>query len=291
MNNNISYGPHLFPGGPEYYIRSNKPETLIKETHEKIRDTLIASFSNDVPESLINQVWQQLEIDTNAETKIAFMNYGDTQLVYLATINNTHKFATLINQPHTPLGKVKEEFENLKRMTEIDPRFVVKPLAYFIREEKWHELYMSEYINNALCIAHNEEHGIYDPLPYYHFETFEPKTSSIIHKNMIALLVNYYDKERGKWLAETQVSGNDFLLTREAEMKIIWARKYMDIPFNEYLDLLRKEFVIGTNRTEDTIWKDILINHRSKKPMTPTEIEEGIQIGIQLNKQHQEKKL
>lgn len=198
MPNKVSYGPHIFLGGPEYYIRTGELKTTIRKAHKNIRDTLIASFSNDVPDSLIHQLSQQLGIDKKANTKVAFMNHGNTQLVYLATIKNQGKFAALINQPHTSLGKVKEEFENLKRMTEIDPRFVVKPIAHFIREEKGHELYVSEYIENALCIAHNEEHGIYDPLPYYHFETFTPRTSNMIHKSIIALLVNYYDEEQGK---------------------------------------------------------------------------------------------
>lgn len=127
------------------------------------------------------------------------MNYGGTQLVYLATIKDQGKFVALINQPHTPLGKVREEFENLKRLVEIDPRYVVRPYAHFVRKEKGHELYVSEYIENALCIAHiDDTHGIYDPLPHYHFEEFPAKTSRLIHKGIIALLVNYYDEEKGK---------------------------------------------------------------------------------------------
>ncbi|MEI8009166.1 MAG: hypothetical protein WCI00_07525 [bacterium] len=139
-----------------------------------------------------------MSLDSESNVNLSFMNYGDTELVYLASIGEKAKIATLINQPHTPLGKVKEEFDNLKRMVEIDPRFVVKPFAHFMKEKMGHEFYVSEYIDNAYCIAHNDEHGVYNPLPRYHFEKFTKEISSKIHKVMIALLVNYYDEERGR---------------------------------------------------------------------------------------------
>jgi hypothetical protein len=86
-------------------------------------------------------------------------------------------------------------------------------------------------------------------------------------------------------LAETQTSGNDFLLNRDMKIKMIGARKYMEIPFDEYLALLRKEFVIGTQHDSNEVKSGkIKINHRSKKPMTLEEIEEGIQIGMKLRK-------
>lgn len=66
----------------------------------------------------------------------------------------------------------------------------------------------------------------------------------------------------------------------------------MDVPFNEYLDLLRKEFVVGTFKdTDEVISGKMKINHRSKKPMTLEEIEEGIRIGLKLREQRKEKKL
>ena len=53
----------------------------------------------------------------------------------------------------------------------------------------------------------------------------------------------------------------------------------MEIPFDDYLNLLREEFLIGTQCNNDEIKSNKLkINHRSKKPMTTEEIEEGIEI-------------
>ncbi|MEI7563713.1 MAG: hypothetical protein WCJ39_09080 [bacterium] len=124
------------------------------------------------------------------------MNYGNTELVYLAAIGEKVKLATLINQPHTVLGKVKKEFNYLQRLTQIDPLHVVEPFAYFINNNLTYEMYASEYIDNALCIAHLNGHGIYNPLPQYHFERFSNEMSQNIKTNIISLLVNYYDQEQ-----------------------------------------------------------------------------------------------
>lgn len=285
MNNNISYGPHLFPGWPELYIRKGQMDITIQEAHQRIKQTLITWFDHQQENNIMTQIAEKMKLDPESKIDLSFMNYGNTELVYLANIGDKAKFATLINQPHTPLGKVKEEFDNLKRMTEIDPHFVVKPLAHYLNKEKGHEVYISEYIDNAYCIAHNNEHGVYNPLPYYHFETFTKEISSEIHKIMIALLINYYDEEKSMWLAETQISGNDFLLSRDMQIKMIGARKYIKIWFDEYISRLKKEFIIGTNRTEWTIEKDMLINHKSKKPMTSEEIANGITLWLYLRKQ------
>lgn len=34
------------------------------------------------------------------------------------------------------------------------------------------------------------------------------------------------------------------------EIKMIGARKYLKMSFEEYLDRLKKEFIVGTNHTE-----------------------------------------
>ena len=144
------------------------------------------------------QLSEKMGFDPETKIELSFMNYGNTELVYLASIGDKIKVATLINQPHTPLGKVQEEFINLQRLREIDPTHVINPLVYFKKEDKQHEIYAAEYIDNALCIAHNNGHGIYNPLPKYHFENFSPNISREININMIALLVNYYDQEKNR---------------------------------------------------------------------------------------------
>jgi hypothetical protein len=124
------------------------------------------------------------------------MNYGNTELVYLASIGQEKKFATLINQPQTTPQVVKKEYTNLRRLGEIDPNHIIAPLAYFSSQE--YGMYATNYIENALCIAHLNGHGIYNPMPYYHFEHFSPETSSEVNIQSIALLVNYYDQKNNR---------------------------------------------------------------------------------------------
>jgi len=298
MANKISYGPHLFPGGPDLYIRTGNSGLRAEESHSNIQRSLAMAFSNEFQDSVVSQLAEKFHFDPNSDVNLSFMNYGDTQLVYLATIANRMRFATLINQPQTPLGVVKKEFENLHRLVEIDPRFIVKPHA-FNRVGK-HELYASEYIDKALCIAHlnrgNNPHGVYDPVPYYHFENFPPQMIDRVNASMVSLLVNYYDEAKKRGLAKTQTSGNDFILTRDFNMdspdtvfpniKIIAARDTIDATFNEYLDMIRYEFTLDTLRSDEEVKSGrIKINHHSKTPMTPEQIEEGIKIGMELRKQ------
>lgn len=293
MANKVSYGPHLFPDRPEHHIRTGDSRT--GNSHDNIVETLKAAFSCENPNSILSQLARRFKFDSNQPVNLSFMNYGNMQLVYLVTIGDKLEVATLINQPHTPLGKIREEFDNLARLVEIDPRFVVEPLAHFTLIERGHELYASEYINNAMCVAVHNGHGLYDPLPYYHFETFSPEVSSAVNAGMIALLVNYYDSQRRRGLAKTQISGDDFILTRDfrknnsynvqANMKLIAARGFIEAPMEDYLNLLRREFLIGTNREDVAVTNGkIRINTRSKLPMTSQDIEKGIEIGLELRR-------
>jgi len=287
MENKISYGPHLFPYGPEPYIRASNRD---QDFHRNIRQTLIAAFDGRNPDSILCQLAKRLEIGPDPQVNISFMNYGNTELVYLVNIADKVKVATLINQPHTPLGRVRKEFDNLGRLVEIDPRFVVKPLAYFASPRKGHELYASEYIENAMCIMRQ---GIYNPLPNYHFEMSSSEIISAVNSNIIALLVNYYDSERGRGLAKTQINGNDFIFTRgfdnrnpnsvQRNMRLISAREFVKAIFNKYLNILRQEFLDGTDRSDkDVLSGKIKVNHRSAVPMTLEEINKGIEIDLEL---------
>ena len=284
--NQVSYGPHLFPGGPQRYIRAG--DIGASQAHENVKGTLIEAFS-DQPDSILSQVAERFGVETDSKVQLSFMNYGNMQLVYLATLADRVRLAVLVNQPHTPLGSVKKEFKNLKRVVKIDPRFVVEPFAYFSRPSKGHELYVAEYVENAMCIAHLDAHGVYDPLPNYHFEPFSQDMGDAVNSSMVALLVNYHS--RGCGLAKTQVSGNDFVLTRgfrkddpstvQPNIRLIAARDFIKIGFKDYLDLLRKEFLIGTDRDNDSVQ----INVRSKLPMTSEQIENGIELGLKLREE------
>ena len=279
----VKYGPHDFPGGPKPYIRIGQLTISVDAAHTSIQKSLVLALVN--PENCHEHV------------SLNFINYGDTQLVYLAERNNSEKIAVLINQPHTPVGVVKSEFENLERLVKLDERFVVRPKSYFSMTGLGHELYTSEYFPGALCVAHDNSndspHGVYNPLPYYHFEDFSSKMSSAINSAIIALLVNYYDERLNRGIAKTQISGNDFILTRDfkcdniytipASLKLIAARGFVETSLDGYCDMLKDEFMIGTIRTDvDVLSRKMKINHKSKKSMTKNEISAGIDWGMDL---------
>lgn len=296
MPNTVLYGPHLFPGGPELYIRKGNLRITDKESHENIRQTLISAFSKRNSNQVLSQISQRCDIDSDVPVELAFMNYGDTQLVYLATLADKVKVAALINQPHTPLGKVKKEFHNLQRLVKIDPRFVVEPYAYFSKGN--HELYVSSYVDKAMCVYCNLDApwGVYDPVPAYHFESLSPEIGHALTSSMMALLVNYYDEQKGKGLAQTQISGNDFILTRDFKkdnpntvlpnMRLIAARGFVEASLEKYLGILREEFLIGSHYTDPSVvGGNFKVNHKSLLPLTEAEIEEGIELGLRLRGQ------
>jgi hypothetical protein len=120
--------------------------------------------------------------------------------------------------------------------------------------------------------------------------------SSIINSNIIALLVNYYDEKNNRGLAQTQVSGNDFILGKDLKkdaitqlpytLKLIAARNFIEVSFQEYCEMLRCEFLLGTNRDDiDVVSGKLKINHKSKLAMTEREIAVGIAWGEILRSQ------
>jgi len=305
MSNKIMYWPHKDRKTPLPYIRIQediKQEATdilaeIFNAHENIKQTLGLGFDATNPNSAFSQLSQRFDVDSHFPVKISFINYGNTELVYTIKFNEGNKFTILINQPQTPVETIRQEFENLKRLFEIDPHHVVEPYVYFSDEWEKHAFYVSEYIDNAICIAHSPDWTpwFYNPLPQYHFETIDSEITKELNKNIIALLVHYYDQEQWMWLGETEISGNDFMLTRDFDLnnretiqntiKLISARNRIKIGFEEYLNLIRKEFSIGTNRTMDDILNGkIQINHKSIIAMSIDEIEEWIKLWLDMNK-------
>ena len=294
----ITYGPHRFISRPEENIRHVDSYAFIGIAHENIRSTLFAAFDDQNPDSVMHQLPERFNHSTDVPVQLVFINYGGTQLVFIAVIENRRKVAVLINQPQTPIEIMEEEFKNLQRLHKMDHRFVVEPYTYFADEN--HALHVCQYIENAMCVTNctnvNNVAGAYDPIPHYHFEPFSTEVINAANSSMIALLVNYYDAKNGKGLAKTQVSGNDFILTRDFKkddpdtvlpnMKLIAARGLIEEPLEEYLERLRREFAIGTQRTDpDVVGGRIKVNHRSKVPMTKNQIEDGIELGLDLRKE------
>lgn len=298
MYNQITYGPHNHRKNPLFYIRtkesmkqdvSNQLNQMFNE-HEKIKQTLNKWFDCNNPDSAFSQLSKKFSLDKNTSTKISMLNYWNTEIIYLVNFWWKWEVVACINQPITPFWKIKQEYENLKRLHDLDTNYIVNPLAFFADEKTWYAFYVTEYIKDAICIAHDQNwnHGFYNPLPSYHFECIDSEVSKQLNIWIIALLVHYYDKEKWLWISETEISWNDFLLTKEFDpkqlesikdsIKLLAARNSIHISLNEYLDLIRKEFIVWTNRTDN----NMSINKKSVCWMTWEDIEKWIELWINL---------
>lgn len=224
---------------------------------------------------------------------LEFINYGDTQLVYVLTTEKGH-YTLLVGQPITRFQQVKEEFDNLFLLAEKNPEIVVKPICYYTNNIK--EMYISPYIMQSRCVASQESGlGIYIPEPYYRFELFCPQVQYNINISIIANLVRLYDEKIQLGIADCRMGGGDFILEKDWSyskqdleaalkyMKLIAARRMINLNFENYLNILRKEFKMNTYyKCIDDRDNSILVNQKSRKAMTDMEIEHGIQLGLKL---------
>lgn len=229
---------------------------------------------------------------------VQFINYGDTQLVYVLTVGE-RKYTMLLGQPATKFGVVKQEYENLRLLGKNNKKNVVVPMHYFKDEENKHELYITPYLYQARCIGVEDRNwGAWIPEPEYNFKEFSQEERSIINSSMIALLVNFFDTKNNLGIGACRLGGGDFILEKGYEnekityenilkrMKLIAARELIPISFDEYLKRLKEEFSIRTYyRSEEERDKSILINHKSRIPMSLEEIENGIKIGYKLREE------
>ena len=64
-------------------------------------------------------------------------------------------------------------------------------------------------------------------------------------------------------------------------IKLIAARAKIHVPFDQYLDLLRKEFTVGTHYKNESS-NSMEINFKSEIPMSLEVIENGIELSQHL---------
>ena len=227
--------------------------------------------------------------------RLEFINYGDTQQVYVLTANGK-QWSVLVTQPGTEFGTGKKEHDNLRQLATICPEVIVKPEYYF--EDNGKELYIAPYIYQARCVASQDHgYGVYVPEPYYRFDTFSPREREVVNTCMIANLVRLYDEEKKQGVGACKIGGGDFILDKSWDysdksidstldsMKLIAAREMIPISLADYEQQLLIEFSERTyyKKLEDRD-PSILINHKNRLPMTYDEIGDGIELGRQLRK-------
>ena len=229
------------------------------------------------------------------ENEIEFINYGDTELVYVVTTQKSRN-TILVGQPITPLGTVKVEYENLLHLAKKHPSIVISPLGYATNGKR--ECYITPYIHQARCIAtYANNYGAYIPEPYYRFEPYQEEDEYLITKTIIANLVRLYDEDEKLALAECKIGGGDFIMEKEFDtiphteenalkhMKLIAARKLINIELKEYIKLLKHEFQRRTYyRTLYEKDPSIIINLKNRVSMTTEAINDGINLGLTLRK-------
>ena len=226
---------------------------------------------------------------------LQFINYGDTQQVYVLTTNGK-QWSVLVTQPGTNFGAGKCEFDNLRRLSSINSEIIVKPEYYF--EDNGKELYIAPYIYQARCIASQDHgYGIYVPEPFYRFDTFSQHEREVVNICMIANLVRLYDDENNQGIGSCKIGGGDFILDKSwdtskkdigatlEKMKLIAAREMIHMSFDDYTQQLLLEFSKKTYyRNIEDRNPSILINHKNRVPMSFEEIGEGIELGKRLRK-------
>lgn len=128
--------------------------------------------------------------------RLQFINYGDTQLVYVLSVGE-RKYTMLLGQPATEFGDVKKEYDNLKALGKNNKQNVVVPMQYFKDDKDKRELYVTPYLYQARCIGvEDKEWGAWIPEPVYHFKEFQGEERSIINSSMIAMLICHYKKSK-----------------------------------------------------------------------------------------------
>lgn len=264
--------------------------------YHKLKDdqSLIDEFynTNAFFEYLVKEKILDIELK---DFSIEFINYGDTELVYI--LDKNKKYTLLLGQPWLEKGVVKREYENLKFLAINNPNVVVEPKYYIENDNK--EAYITPYIYQARCIASQDQGwGVYIPEPYYRFEPFNEREKEIVNTVMIANLVRLYDSKNNLGIVNCKLGGGDFILEKNWDydknldntldcMKLIAARKLDKIPFKKYLKLLRTEMLKRTYYSnENQKNKEIIINDKSRVPMTKEEIDKGIQLGLRLRKKN-----
>ena len=182
--------------------------------------------------------------------KVDLINYGLNELVYMMQVGD-EALTLLVKQPCIQKGLVKEEADNLTKLHELDEN-VIAPIEYFENEDC--ELYATPYINKARCVSVVENWGVYVPEPRNHFEMFFPEDTVAVCTSIIAKLVNLYDFDDNKGLASCYITSGDFMLAEDWEdeeitidrilprLYLIAARSRVSCSFEEYIEMIRREF-------------------------------------------------
>lgn len=285
--------PLGIPSSGYEYMKVSSKHSDLKSKIDEFMD--IQDFLVEVANSNTVQEFQ------GKDKRLQFINYGDTQLVYVLSVGE-RKYTMLLGQPATEFGAVKKEYDNLKTLGKNNKQNVVVPMQYFKDDKDKRELYVTPYLYQARCIGvEDKEWGAWIPEPVYHFKEFQEEERSIINSSMIAMLIKFFDDKNNLGIGACRLGGGDFVLEKGYEneqityenilkrMKLIAARELIQLNFDEYVKRLKEEFTRRTYyKSEEERDKSVLINYKSRAHMTLEEIERGIEMGYELRERQKE---
>ena len=264
-----------------WYMRITKDQDKEKE---------FIKVNNFITNFCINNSFEELQC---SKISLQFINYGDTQLVFVVTLDNSKQYTLLVNQPKTRPGQSFEEFTNLTNFNKLHPEIIIKPIRYYVNPENLQqELYMTPYYYQARCIGVETEKkgwGIWIPEPEYHYKIFTEEEGKLIRKCMVAMMIKFYDEKNKCVIGGYSLDGDDFMLKKGYENEefneeniiknfvFIAARKVIKIEFEEYINRLRKEL---RNDFEEN--ENIVIKRKMRAPFLEQNIVEGIKLGMKL---------
>ena len=231
----------------------NYGDWYIRNSNEQNKEKEFIKINAFITNFCINNEFEELQ---GSKISIQFINYGDTQLVFVVTVDNSKQYTLLVNQPKTRPGQSFEEFTNLTNFNKLHPEIIIKPIKYYVNPQNpQQELYMTPYYYQARCVGVETEEkgwGEWIPEPEYHFRIFSEKEGKIIKKCMVAMIITFYDEKNGIGIADYSLDGDDFMLKKGYEKEelseeniiknfvFIAARKVIKIEFEEYINRIRK---------------------------------------------------
>lgn len=227
---------------------------------------------------------------------VNFINYGRTQIVLHANVDNKEQYTLVVNQPAVPYGTSRKEFDNLNQLNAVDSQLVIKPITYVTNQKQ--EMYITPYYQQARCIGVNTTSwGTWVPEPNYHFRDFTMQEQTIINSLMVASLVKLYNQERQTGIAKCRLDGGDFMLLKGYEneklnyqnmqqyLKLIAAREFVHMDFESYINRLKLEFSSNQLKENDLI----IVGRNLRQTLTMEEIDTGIKLGLDLRSQEKSK--
>lgn len=224
---------------------------------------------------------------TTPDYEYRFINWGYSGVVYVLRVNED-LYTMTVNQPVVHPENIKKDYRNLLHFGKKSPSSIVTPISFYENKDMGFATIISPYIYQARCLSNEYgSWGAFVPEPEYRYVPYTPEQQKELLPCIIAKLVQLYDSKENLGIASCKTIDGDFILEKKLDeeefttenimkrMKLITIRDTINISLDNYIDLLRKEFSSASQEGN-------LINSRAKLAIPQSEVEKGIELGLQL---------